>query len=315
MHPAFSVIFFTTASGAGYGLFALLGIGNALGLVPADRVFGLCSLGLATALITAGLFSSTAHLGHPERAWRALSQWRSSWLSREGIAALATYVPLAVFGIGWAILGNVDGLVALAGLLGAVLAGATVYATAMIYRSLKPIHQWHNRYVVPGYLAMALASGAALLNAFVQIWGHPQLAVGVVSAVAIVVALFAKQRYWHFIDTTKSASTPETATGLGAIGKVRLFEAPHTEENYLLKEMGYKIARKHAAKLRAIALNAGFRIPLALTLLATALPGTLAIAASSVAAVLLLAGLAVERGLFFAEAKHSVMLYDGAQTA
>lgn len=26
MHPAFSVIFFTTASGAGYGLLALLGV-------------------------------------------------------------------------------------------------------------------------------------------------------------------------------------------------------------------------------------------------------------------------------------------------
>jgi DMSO reductase anchor subunit len=315
MHPAFSVIFFTVASGAGYGLFALLGLGNALGLVPADRFFGLCSLGLAATLITAGLFSSTAHLGHPERAWRALGQWRSSWLSREGVAALAAYVPLAVFGIFWAIFGFVDGFVAIAGLLGTVLACATVFATAMIYRSLKPIHQWHNRLVVPGYLAMAVASGAALLNALVQIWGRPQLAVGVVCAVAIVVAMFAKQRYWHFIDTTKSASTPETATGLGAIGKVRLFEAPHTEENYLLKEMGYKLARKHAAKLRAIALNAGFRAPLALTLLATSLPGALAVAASGLAAILLLAGLAVERWLFFAEAKHSVMLYYGAQTA
>jgi DMSO reductase anchor subunit len=315
MHPACSVIFFTVASGAGYGLFALLGLGNALGLVPADRFFGLCSLGLAATLITAGLFSSTAHLGHPERAWRALGQWRSSWLSREGVAALAAYVPLAVFGIFWAIFGFVDGFVAIAGLLGTVLACATVFATAMIYRSLKPIHQWHNRLVVPGYLAMAVASGAALLNALVQIWGRPQLAVGVVCAVAIVVAMFAKQRYWHFIDTTKSASTPETATGLGAIGKVRLFEAPHTEENYLLKEMGYKIARKHAAKLRAIALNAGFRAPLALTLLATSLPGALAVAASGLAAILLLAGLAVERWLFFAEAKHSVMLYYGAQTA
>jgi DMSO reductase anchor subunit len=315
MHPAFSVIFFTVASGAGYGLFALLGLGNALGLVPADRFFGLCSLGLAATLITAGLFSSTAHLGHPERAWRALGQWRSSWLSREGVAALAAYVPLAVFGIFWAIFGIVDGFVAIAGLLGTVLACATVFATAMIYQSLKPIHQWHNRLVVPGYLAMAVASGAALLNALVQIWGRPQLAVGVVCAVAIVVAMFAKQRYWHFIDTTKSASTPETATGLGAIGKVRLFEAPHTEENYLLKEMGYKIARKHAAKLRAIALNAGFRAPLALTLLATSLPGALAVAASGLAAILLLAGLAVERWLFFAEAKHSVMLYYGAQTA
>jgi DMSO reductase anchor subunit len=79
--------------------------------------------------------------------------------------------------------------------------------------------------------------------------------------------------------------------------------------------MGYKIARKHAAKLRAIALNAGFRAPLALTLLATSLPGALAVAASGLAAILLLAGLAVERWLFFAEAKHSVMLYYGAQTA
>lgn len=315
MHPAFSVIFFTTASGAGYGLLALLGLGNALGLVPADQMFGLCGLGLATALITAGLFASTAHLGHPERAWRAVSQWRSSWLSREGVAALACYVPLAVFGIGWAILGIVDGVVALAGLAAAALAALTVFATAMIYRSLKPIHQWHNGLVVPGYLAMGAASGAVLLHALVQIWGHPQLAVGVASASAIAIAMFVKERYWHFIDTTKSASTPETATGLGALGKVRLFEAPHTEENYLLKEMGHKIARKHAAKLRMIARFAGFRIPLALTLVATVLPNPAAIAASSLAAIAMLAGLCVERWLFFAEAKHSVMLYYGAATA
>jgi DMSO reductase anchor subunit len=80
MHPAFSVIFFTTASGAGYGLLALLGILAPLGLVPADAGFGALALGLALVLITAGLLASSLHLGHPERAWRAFSQWRSSWL-------------------------------------------------------------------------------------------------------------------------------------------------------------------------------------------------------------------------------------------
>ena len=35
------------------------------------------ALALALLLITAGLLSSLKHLGRPERAWRALSQWRS----------------------------------------------------------------------------------------------------------------------------------------------------------------------------------------------------------------------------------------------
>ena len=79
MHPAWSIIFFTSISGLGLGLagFIVLGLVNlTLFLhfsVAMSAVFG---------LIGAGLLSSTLHLGHPERAWRALSQWRSSWLSR-----------------------------------------------------------------------------------------------------------------------------------------------------------------------------------------------------------------------------------------
>ena len=55
---------------------------------------------IALVLITAGLLSSTAHLGRPERAWRAFSQWRTSWLSREGVAAVFTYVPAGLFALG-----------------------------------------------------------------------------------------------------------------------------------------------------------------------------------------------------------------------
>ena len=85
MHPAYSVIFFTSASGGGYFLLTLLGVFGALGVLPPDPVLGLIAFGLAFAMVTAGLLSSTFHLGHPERAWRAFSQWRSSWLSREGV--------------------------------------------------------------------------------------------------------------------------------------------------------------------------------------------------------------------------------------
>ena len=89
MLPAYSVILFTTSAGAGYGLLFLLAIVMPRGSVPLDTSFAVVSMGLALVLITIGLLSSTFHLGHPERAWRAMSQWRSSWLSREGVAAVS----------------------------------------------------------------------------------------------------------------------------------------------------------------------------------------------------------------------------------
>ncbi|MFV2093244.1 MAG: dimethyl sulfoxide reductase anchor subunit family protein, partial [Hyphomicrobiales bacterium] len=134
MHPAYSVIFFTTTSGAGYGLAAVLGSGAIDPTSPA----GWAGYLLALALIGAGLAASSAHLGHPERAWRALRQWRTSWLSREAVLAGGTFVPLLlVTGLGY--FGRSLPTVAA---IGGVLSLITVFATAMIYASLKTIHHW-----------------------------------------------------------------------------------------------------------------------------------------------------------------------------
>ncbi len=316
MHPSFSVIFFTTASGAGYGLLALIGVGAAVDIVPRSSQFGLSTLGFALALVTAGLLSSSLHLGHPERAWRAFSQWRSSWLSREGVAAVLTYLPAGIFAIGWVVLGRTDGWFGAAGLVGTIMSIVTVLCTAMIYASLKSIHQWSNHWVLPNYLALAIMTGALWLNALTHLWGAPKLAISVLSALSIVMASWLKTRYWRFIDTTSSPSTPGTATGLHSRGTVRFFEGPHTEKNYLLKEMGYRVARKHAARLRRVVLGAGFGLPLILTLLAVGAPtwayGAAAAVATIAAAVSAMLGVLVERWLFFAEARHSVTLYYGA---
>src|SRR5688500_6010241 len=83
------------------------------------------------------------------------------------------------------------------------------------------------------------------------------------AAIGLAAAIALKLTYWQFLDSSAHAATAESATGLGAFGKVRMLAAPHTEENYLLKEMGFRVARKHAQKLRRIALLAGFVLPLA----------------------------------------------------
>jgi DMSO reductase anchor subunit len=315
LHPALSIIVFTTASGAGYGLLFWLGLLGAAGTLPPARGFGIAAFALALGAVTGGLVASTWHLGHPERAWRALGEWRSSWLSREGVAAVATYAPAGLFALAWVFLGTTGGLWSGAGLLAALGALATVYCTAQIYRSLAPIQRWHNRWVLPNYLALAAMTGALWLATLAALFGVERPHVAALALVAIAVAAPLKLGYWRFIDRSAGASTAASATGLGRFGDVRLFESPHSSDNYLLKEMGFRIARKHAAKLRRFALASAFAAPFGLTLLGMALGGWPRAAAALLAAVLAQLGVFVERWLFFAEAKHTVMLYYGAKRA
>jgi DMSO reductase anchor subunit len=316
MHPAYSVIVFTTASGMGYGLLILLGVLTPAGALPANPWLGALALLLGLALVTGGLLSSTLHLGHPERAWRAMSQWRSSWLSREGVAALAVYPPVLLFAIGWVLLGDASGFWAAMGVLGALLSLVTVACTGMIYASLKTIRQWHHPLVLPVYIGLALATGAILLQVLSVLFGYGVSLVAWIAVTAVAGSLALKLLYWASIDRGASSSSPETATGLGRIGKVTQLEAPHSETNYVMSEMGYKVARKHARRVRLLVVLLLFLVPGAASLVVASLGG--GVLAGLVALVGLAAagaGVLAERWLFFAEATHVVTLFYGERAA
>jgi len=314
MHPAKSVIYFTTASGAGYGLAIWLAVLSYLGFLPGSALFGFVAMALSLGLIISGLLSSTFHLGHPERAWRAFSQWRTSWLSREGVAAILTFIPLSIFAISWVFFKNNTGTSAIIGLLGAVMSFLTVFTTSMIYASLKSIPAWHNIWTKLGYLVLSLMSGALLALSLMAIFGLGDAAYHFfpVCIALIGAGLMIKALYWRHIHKSAPVSTAETATGLGQFGKVSFAGSPHTQDNYLLKEMGFKIARKHARKIRILAVFLGFVIPVVILGLAFHdMSGTYRVPAYILATVLSFTGLIFERWLFFAEAKHVVTLYYG----
>lgn len=315
MHPAYSVILFTTLSGNGYGLLFLLSVLGASGGLAADRWLGFAGFAIAFALITAGLLSSMLHLGHPERAWRAVSRWRSSWLSREGVMALLTYVPAGLFAIGWVFFEEAGGLWGVCGIAAALGAVLTVYCTAMIYASLTTIRQWYNEWVVPVYLVLALAGGALWLHVLALAFGVARPGFGWLALAALGAGLAAKAGYWRSIDRARRSLTPGDATGLGRYGTVRQWEAPHTQTNYLMREMGYQVARRHARILRWFAAAMGFVVPALLTAAAMAVGGAWGAAVAVVAVLTGFAGILVERWLFFAEAQHAVTLYYGAQSA
>ncbi|TNF59550.1 MAG: dibenzothiophene desulfurase [Rhodobacteraceae bacterium] len=288
MHPAASVILFSTLSGLGFGLLAFLGLGHPASTGWVAFVF----FAIAYALAVGGLMASTFHLGHPERALKAFSQWRSSWLSREAWAAVAALVVMGFYAIGRVFLGA-DW--AILGWLGATLSLVTVLTTSMIYTQLKTVPRW-NSPLTPGlYLSYALAGGALLAG---QVdWARILLCVA--AAVQLI--------WWRRGDDAleRSGTTLATATGLGSIGTPRAFEPPHTGPNYLTREMVFVVGRAHARLLRLIAVLLAFGAPLILL----TLPFSHVLAALAVLSHL--AGVLVSRWLFFAEAEHVVGLYYG----
>ena len=287
MHPAPSVIIFTTLSGLGFGLFAFLG----LGLPDVSDWVAFVFFAVAYALSCAGLVASTFHLGNPKNAIYAFSQWRSSWLSREGIMAVATLLTFGPVALGRVFL---DMELTVLGGIGSVFAVLTVFTTSMIYTQLKTIARWH-MWLTPVLFLLYAAAGGALLAGQAKLAGVLILAVTAAQLVA-----------WKQGDERSTTGDLGTATGLGEIGQVRLLESAHTARNYILDEMAFRVGRKHVQKLRMIA-----------TICIGALPGLVLLALPTghltalVAVILHVIGVAASRWLFFAQAEHVVASYYG----
>ena len=314
MHPAASVILFTTASGVGYGILALAPLLVAFGLLPDDnRWLGGALMIPALGLVTLGLLSSTFHLGHPERAWRALSQWKSSWLSREGVMAILSYPPALAYAYAWIVLGAVDGPWVWAGFATVLTAVGTLFTTGMISRSLKPIPAWATDWTVAGYLTLGPLTGLVVIVAVATGFGLHPVRFQTLAIILVIAAAVAKNAYWSRQLKVWEEHSQTTGAAVASPGNtVRSIEWPHTEANYVLKEMGYRVARKHAEPLRHITRNLLLVAPAAIfCVLPSILPLPYLIWAVIPGAVLTLAGVVVERWLFFAEAKHVVSLYYG----
>lgn len=311
MKPALSVIFFTVLAGAGFGLWCLLGGALAIGVYPPGRGNVLGPLAIGFVFASAGLLSSTLHLGRPARAWRAFSQWDSSWLSREGLASVATYLPM--FALAGLARGDNHYLpTRVAGGVLCVCAWVTLWCTARIYTSLKPIAAWRDPRVLPLYLLFGLFSGGLWLWAYLAF--NPGILAWPFALALLALAVIAagvKLAYWKAVDSAR-ANTAGHAIGLERDRTVRAVEGPTTEGNYLTREMAFVLARRHARVLRRYALVLLALLPVVAIVLILIWPFT-HIWAAPLAAVSCLLGLFVERWLFFAQARHVVADYFPAQ--
>lgn len=309
MHPAFSVIFFTVLSGAGFGLFALIYLADLFKLgggMPGPYVFWTGVI--AIVMVGVGLLSSTLHLANPKNAWRAFSRWRTSWLSREGVLSVAFYpFAMAYLGLYWLDLWPVARH--FAGAVATLLAWLTIFSTAMIYASLKTIRHWNTPLVPAAYLSLGHFSGGMILLVVAMLAGVETQTFVMLSLFQLFVAAFVKAIYYYWIGLLGSGSTINTATGFTR-AQVKLLDAGHTHGTFLTQEFGYLVPRLTAMSLRVLSMILAFAVPLVLLYIALEYQAPLV---GMVALASVFAGLVAERWLFFAEARHVVNLYHGAQ--
>ena len=305
MHPAFSILFFTTLAGAAQGLLVALALAQIAG-VAADGNFVLRAVGLGVALLLAGLAASFLHLGHKMRAWRAVLMWRTSWMSRE-VIVMPAYIALAA--LWWlALYTGSDGAVARA-LPWAVLAGALVlwYCTAMIYACLRFIQEWAHWSTVANFILIGLASGSALACALAASAGQSALLAALAPWTTLVTLLAALSR-WHSLRRNaalRPVSTLQSATGIQARKLVQK-SMGMSAGAFNTREFFHGASQLALRNVRWTFVLGLFVLPLALQLCALTSAATWPWAW---AALLQAPSLIAERWVFFAQAKHPQNLY------
>ena len=311
MKPDSSIIYFTVSSGTGYGIILSLlffFINNDIEINTNIKIITACS---SLFLITSGLISSTLHLGHPERAWRALSQWKSSWLSREGISAIITYIPILLFYIFW-IFTNYINISFLFLIIASVFSLITVYCTAKIYSSIKAVPAWHSSLVPLIYILNSIVLGNILTHTLLHIYGIKSIFLTNSIIFFSLTALIIKFFYWYSIKN-KYKSNISTATGLGTEKTTTFFEGPHTGKNFLTSEM-----------VNNIKISKSFLLRFAFCIFTYITPAYYAFNQNNlvmneniisitliIVSIIAIIGMFIERYLFFIESKHTVSLYYG----
>ena len=288
MHPAPSIILFTVLSGFGFGLTSIVGLLQFLNQISMVDIIIFSSMGLFFSTI--GLISSFFHLANKKNAIKSMSQWQTSWLSREAISSIFC-LSIVVGNVGWIFAQNM--YINEVGIILFVLSLITVFTTSMIYAQLKTVPSWNNMLTPTLFIFAALAGGSILIT------DHASLVLLLIFAVLQVLFWYIADRSFIDIETTVG-----TALGFSKNEDIRAFDAAHTNRNYLLNEMVYKVARKHAIKIRYISFFAAFVLPMSLILI---FPGNFSVSVLIIASHLV--GIYFSRWLFFAEAKHSVSFY------
>lgn len=320
MHPAFSVIFLTTLLGVGQGMFIALvfvQLLTAAGILQTELTPEFFAYGTGVVLVFVGLalFASFFHLGHPERAMKTITQWKTSWLSREVIAlpafggAAFLYGVIHFFGWDFNVFESENMVLSLSlamGLVGIILSVTLWVCTGMIYACIKFLQEWATPLTVVNFIMLGMASGYTAATVYASIV-KPELITFFAWSAIFFTALAAITRISAMVRNSriKPKSTPTSAIGIRH-EKIQQKSQGAMGGSYNTREYFHGKSESFISMIKWGFLVLVFIVPV--VFLIQGLTQT-AMVALIVAAVVQYIGLVAERWYFFADSNHPQNIY------
>ena len=321
MHPAFSVIFLTTLIGVGQGLFLALftsqvwSLGKLVPTQDSETFYAWGSL-LALVFMVLGMIAVLFHLGRPERAWRSMAMWRTSWLSREVIILPIVMACMFFYGIAHYldytkplfVISNVLPIdtTLLVGLATTLLVFALFAITSMIYAVLKFIPEWHSPYTMINFTLFGLASGFMAAAAFSSLLDHNLTGFfAFFAGLFTILALITRSLSLWRNSKVGILSTMQSAIGIKHPNIVQTSQGS-MGGSFNTREFNHGKSEEFIKNIRKGFMLLVFLLPLVLLALALSSGAHILIV---LAFVIQYTGLVMERWYFFAEASHPQNLY------
>ncbi|MFQ5852066.1 MAG: DmsC/YnfH family molybdoenzyme membrane anchor subunit [Candidatus Binatia bacterium] len=200
---------FLTGSGAGAWLFAVL-FGSDLGLV------------VGFVLVALGAIAHLLFLGRPERFWRMVTRFGSSWISR-GLLGMTLFMAVAFVYLLFLFLEaretTLGGTILALSLLGALW---IVVYKGFVWASSKGIPLWNTPLVPALYIAYALRGGAAVLMVLAAL-GARHAALGPLEPIKLWLAVSTAVLVLIYLDVIRgSGMTALRSVHLMLFGRVAL---------------------------------------------------------------------------------------------
>jgi len=303
MNPAMSVVIFTTLCGAAQGLVVTLAVLVLGGALDASNATVNSGLVLAGVMLLASLAASFLHLGRPERAWRAVMMWRTSWLSREVIV-----LPLFTATVGlWWLTQALGHFVPLLPVICVLVSVLLWYCTAMVYMCIRFLQEWAHPLTLINYTLIGLSSGLILSGALLALIGPQGVAVQVApfALVITIVAWIARALSLRRNRTIRHASTLQSAIGVRA-RDIKQISMGMSAGSFNTREFFHPASRAVLKNIKWGFIVLGFAVPAVLVAWFLVSHDR---SAWLIAFPLQYLGLLCERWFFFAQARHPQNLY------
>ena len=295
-------IVFTTLVSAGLGIVIWSVFFAFFEVIPPDRWFALNTFVFAYLLIIIGSLFVMSNSQNRRIFILKFRRWKTSWVMRQALCVLCGCITGLLFFFGWIAFAKYGGFwLFLGGLTSFFFIGALI-GMAMNFVVHRTVLAWSNPHTIRIFVSMGLWTGIVWLNMFAQVFNFHTPIIGIVLIIIGVATLIFKRKYWVFVDTYQKRFLQNNNLSKGENNsRSRLVEY------YVYPDLTKNSDRLKIEMLRRRAFLLYFLLPFCAATMPVELTTWVSVSASIIGAVSVVTGVAIERWLFFAEAKHFLL--------